>query len=423
MSYQQTNNLVEAISFSIFRFLFGMLMIPQILNLIPSIHDLSKSTYVFHYPGLSFIEAYSHELIDTIAGVGIIGAVLLALGILPRLGALIFLLSFAYLFLIDMAFYNNHYYLWCLIAFLFVCSDVHKSISIVDVIKKEYKKTISISNYIVFALLISIVYFYGGVVKLNPDWLQGYPMRMLAAARNYPFPDFAGFFMSYMGIAFDLFIWILLFRKPKAIYTIIPYLAFHLSNYFIFNIGEFPLVMLAAWFVFLPLAKIPIKEYAALLKQEFLYKSHTCKTVIYTLFFLVQLLFPLRSLLTGGNVAWHRQGYYFSWRMMLNNHELIDFQFFVEMSDKNDRYAVDFSKLLSFRQFSNTYHNPYFIWLLAQKLKKDAEEKYQSANVKVYCRALITLNQHIPRPLINEKIDLGNSSYSFIAKNVFITDF
>lgn len=407
--------IIEARSFSIFRLLFGLMMIPQIQSIVPSIHGLADSTFVFHYPYLSFIEAYSHELIDQLAAIGSLGALLLAFGIFPRIGALLFLVTFGYLFLIDMNFYNNHYYLWCLIAFLFVCSDVQQSISIIDVIKKQTNKTIDVSNYWIFAILISIVYCYGGLVKINGDWLQGYPMRMMAAARKYPAPDIVGLFMSYAGLLFDLFIWVLLWKKPKALYTIIPYLVFHGSNYFVFNIGEFPLVMLAAWFIFLPLPQAnPFKGYINF--------GGVRKYALYT-FFAFQLIFPLRSLLVGGNVAWHQQGYYFSWRMMLNNHELVDFQFFVEIPDKNDKYAVDFRKLLSFRQFAGTYHSPLSIWQLAQKLKNDAKTKYNSTNVHVFCRSIITLNQHTPKALIDESMDLTQSEFKLFSKNDFITNF
>ena len=171
----EINSAVSATNFSLFRFLFGMLMIPEIIYLVPFLHDLSNSTFVFHYPYLSIIEAYSHTLLTVLEGIALIGAILLALGILARVGALMFLVSFGYLFLIDMSNYNNHYYLWCLLAFLFAVADIHQSISIIDVLKRRTNKKMSILNYVPFALMVSIVYFYGAVVKINPDWLEGYP--------------------------------------------------------------------------------------------------------------------------------------------------------------------------------------------------------------------------------------------------------
>ena len=72
---------VSAINFSLFRLFFGLLMIPQVINLVPHIHDLATSTYVFHYPYLWFIEAWSHELIDVLQYISLAAAILLAFGI------------------------------------------------------------------------------------------------------------------------------------------------------------------------------------------------------------------------------------------------------------------------------------------------------------------------------------------------------
>lgn len=411
---------VSARNFSLFRAIFGLLMIPQVLHLTPFIHELAKSTFVFHYPYLSFIEAYSHELIDALQGGAIIGAVLLAIGILPRVGAGLFLLCFGYLFLIDITFYNNHYYLWCLLAVLFMLADTHKSISITDLVKNKTDKLISINTYMVFGLMVSIVYFFAAVVKINGDWLQGYPMRLMVAARGYPSPDALGYLLSYGGLLFDAVMPFILWRKPKAWYVWVPYFAFHGSNYFIFNIGEFPLVMMGAWLLYLPLAQLNLATLKTAFKNLF---QPNAIGITYAAFFVFNLLFPLRFLLVEGNVAWHRQGYYFSWRMMLNNHEPLNFQYNVVMPERNDSYAVRFDKLVTFRQYSNCFHDAYNIWSLAQKLKKDAQRKYKTDDVRVYCTALITLNQHPPRLLINDKVDLGKVEYHLYKENSFINKF
>lgn len=411
---------VSAKNFSLFRFFFGLSMIQQVIDLVPHIHDLGKSTFVFHYPYLWFIEAWSHELIDFLKYISIFSAILLGLGIIPRIAAFIFMLAFGYLFLIDISFYNNHYYLWCLIAFLFVITDTHTSISIVDVLRKNTEKKIDITNYVVFGLLISIVYFYAAVAKINGDWLQGYPMRLLTANRGYPFPKILGLIMSYGGLIFDALMPFILWKKPKAWYVILPYFVFHLSNFFTFNIGVFPLVMLAGWLLFLSLSLVPSKELVAAVIPKV--KNHTWQSVSLILFFCFQLLFPLRCYWIGGDMAWHRQGHYFAWRMMLHNHEPKFFQYFVVFPDnKENNYSVKFDKLLTYRQLHNTFNDPYFIWLLAQKLKKDAIKKYKIDKVHVYCQSVVTLNQHPEQGLINDTIDLAAVPYHFFTKNNFIT--
>lgn len=412
--------MVSSIPFSIFRLLFGILMIPQVLGLIPSIHELANSIIVFHYPHLHWVEAYSHGLIDTLATISLGASIFFALGIFPRIAAATFMLCFGYLFLIDMSFYNNHYYLWCLLCFLFIIADTHKSYSIVDLIKKRAPKNIDLKNYTMFALLISIVYLYGGIVKIIPDWLQGQPMRMLAASRGWIYADFLGYFMSYMGILFDCGMAFLLWKFAKKWWVLLPYFIFHLSNYFIFNIGEFPFVMLAALAVFYPLQNYSINAIYQNAKLPF---PNKFKYYILLVFFAFQLVFPLRTWLIEGRVAWHRQGYYFSWRMMLNSQDPKYFQYRVIVPEKSHEYFVDFGKIVTFRQFMNLYNNPYAIWSLAQKLKADAQKKYNTENVQVYAKALITLNQHQEQDLIRTDIDLGSVKYSPYSKNIFITDF
>lgn len=409
---------LSAIPFSLFRLAFGVLMIPQVLHLLPFIHDLEHSTFVFHYPGLTFIEAYSHELIDFLGGLAIGSAVFLALGILPRIAAFLFLLSFGYLFLIDQSFYNNHYYLWCLIAFLFALLPTQRAVGIRDVFRGNYSKQIPIHTYIAMGLLVSIVYFFGGVAKLSTDWLQGYPMILMTKEKGIAYPEFWGLFLSYSGLVFDLLIGFALWFKPKSWHVWLPYLLFHLSNYILFNIGEFPLVMLAAWLLFLPLSQIDKRTLRDELRQLLLPKSFYSGILI--VFFVLQLLLPFRYLLVAPNVSWHRQGYSFSWRMMLNYYELKHFQFLVKIEDKEVQYQVDFKKLLTYRQFYHVYHEPYMIWQLAQKLRADAESKYNSSHVEVYCSAVIRLNNRNEKMLIDPSVELSRMDYTFFGENEFI---
>jgi hypothetical protein len=406
---------INAAYLSIFRFLFGIIMIPQVISLVPHIHDLSNSCFVFHYPGLSFIEAYSHELIDQLQFVSILSAIAISLGVYTRVFSAVFMLSFGYLFMIDMSFYNNHYYLWCLISFVFIFIDWKNSIQLKDLFAKNFKKEIAIENYFYLGLLFSIVYLYGGIAKLNSDWLQGQPMILLAESRKYAFPTFTGFLMCYFGLVFDLAVPFIAWKYLKKWWVLVPYIGFHVTNYFTFNIGEFPIVMIAALLVYWPIqGKIKFSDI-----KNFLFKNLNLSKSILTLFFVFQFIFPLKTFIMHKGIAWHRQGHFFSWRMMLHNHRPQYFQFKVVLKDRNDFYFVDFKRLLTYRQFHNAFHDQYFIWSLAQKLYKDAVKKYKTKNVQVYCKSLVTLNQHPPRNLIKSNIDLSKTNYHLFSKNTF----
>lgn len=415
MKFNFLNN--ATLCFSVFRAVFGILIVEQILSLSPYVYDLQNSHIVLHYPNLQFIEAYSVLLVDVLKHTSIIGAVLLALGILPRLGALLFMLAFGYLFLIDMSWYNNHYYLWCLLAFLFVVVDTHNSYSIIDVFKKDTSKKISGIAIQSFKILISIVYLYAAIVKINPDWLQGYPATLWFQNRGYANPNLYGTALSYAGLFYDLLMPFLLWTLPRKIWVAIPYFAFHISNNFMFNIGMFPFVMMAAWLLF----AMPNLQFSKLVHQfKTAIELQIVRMCIILFFIVFNIVFPLRFLLYEGRTSWHRQGYYFSWRMMLDNYEIAEFNFLVKLPTLNKEYNVDFKQLMTFRQFDNIYNDPYCLWYVSQILKEDAIKKYNEPNPEVYTTSLILLNQHPKRYLINPRLNLANKEYKVLKNNWFI---
>ena len=400
--------------FSLFRFVFGILMIEQVLSLVPFVFDLQNSHIVLHYPNLEFIEAYSFLLIDILKYTSIAGAFLLAIGIQPRLGALLFLMCFGYLFLIDISFYNNHYYLWCLMAFLFVVVDTHQSYNIIDIIKQNFDKQITDISTQSFKILVSIVYLFAAFVKINPDWLQGYPAILWFESKGVHNANVLGLLMSYSGLFYDALMPILLWFFPRKAWVVIPYFAFHLINSFVFNIGMFPYIMMAAWLLF------AIKNNNL---SIFLPNKNTVfnlRKISLNIFFLYNILFPLRFLIYDGRTSWHRQGYYFSWRMMLDNYKVNEFRFLVHLPSLNKSYQVKFDQLMNYRQFENTYNDAYCIWYVAQKLKTDATSKYKEKNPEVYNISTIELNQHTAKLLVLSSINLSSFNYKILKSNKYI---
>lgn len=405
--------------FSLFRFVFGILMIEQVLSLVPFVFDLQNSHIVLHYPNLQFIEAYSILLIDILKYTSILGAVLLALGIFPRIGACLFMLAFGYLFLIDMSWYNNHYYLWCLLAFLFVVVDTHNSYSIIDVFKRDSNKQISKIAIQSSKILISIVYLYAAIVKINPDWLQGYPATLWFQNRGYENPNLYGMAMSYAGLFYDLLMPFLLWTFPRKVWVAIPYFAFHITNSFMFNIGMFPFVMMAAWLLF----AIPNLQFSTLFADiKNTMRVQTTRMSLLILFILFNIIFPLRFLLYEGRTSWHRQGYYFSWRMMLDMTKSKDYLFKVVIPSKNIRYIVDIKSIMNKRQYANSYKDPYMIWYIAQSLVNDATKIYDinKNTVEVYNFSKVKLNQHPFMLLVDKSFDLSTSKYKVLSNNKFI---
>jgi hypothetical protein len=106
---------------------------------------------------------------------------------------------------------------------------------------------------------MAIVYFYGGLAKLNSDWLRGEPMRTwLTEGTSFPVigplctQEWIVYLFSYGGLLFDLLIVpFLLWRRTRlSAFTIA--LIFHLANAQMFTIGVFPYLAIAATALFFP---------------------------------------------------------------------------------------------------------------------------------------------------------------------------
>src|SRR6187401_3066723 len=106
---------------------------------------------------------------------------------------------------------------------------------------------------------VGIPYFFGGIAKLTPDWLQGEPMRMWLIERSHrPFigpyvhEEWCVYFFVLGGLLLDLFIVpCLLWRRTRAL-AFLAEAMFHLLNTYLFRIGIFPWLMLGATLIFLP---------------------------------------------------------------------------------------------------------------------------------------------------------------------------
>jgi hypothetical protein len=197
-------------------------------------------------------------------------------------------------------------------------------------------------------LQIGITYFYGGLTKLNKDWLSGqivhdwlhnsWGQRFID---HYVSLDFLTGFVTYGGTFFDLLIVPALLWKRTRVAAFCVAVFFHLSNSQLFAIGIFPWMMIAATLVFFE-PDWPLRVAAKLrswrkisqqVKSPFTNEEHAQDThldvsrVLSTkqkltltalgCYCTFQLLFPFRHFLYPGNVDWTEEAHRFSWRMML----------------------------------------------------------------------------------------------------------
>ena len=133
-------------------------------------------------------------------------------------------------------------------------------------------------------------------------------------------------FASYTGLLFDLFIFPLLLWKRTRTIAIILCITFHVSNYFNFSIGTFPLTMLGTLLLFID-SKTIRKWFSKIVGSYISREIPSTKTgkykqlTVYLLAFFVilQLTIPTRHWFITGRAAWTEEGHRFSWRMMLRH--------------------------------------------------------------------------------------------------------
>lgn len=213
---------------------------------------------LFHYYGFEWIrplpETLHIGLFYALAGL----AVAATLGFCYRLSTALLFFGWAYVFLLDQALYLNHLYLVTLIIGLSVLLPANQALSFDALLRPKLRSDV-VPRWPLTLLRaqIGLVYFYGGVAKLNPDWLSGVPMQSMLLERAELLGQAAGepwvaLFFAYSGLLLDLFIVPLLWWPRTRLIGLLLIAGFHLTNHVLFRIGIFPWFMLAATLILWP---------------------------------------------------------------------------------------------------------------------------------------------------------------------------
>src|SRR5437660_6300126 len=172
---------VDIASLVFFRVVFGLLMVWDayqhfVLNRIYT--WWIEPRFLFKYYGFSWVHPWpGHVLYIHWLALGFF-AFFVAVGFAYRFSAPLFFLSYSYFFLLDQTRYQNHTYLICLLAFLLIFLPANRAWS-VDAWLWPRLRSDTTPAWTVWLLRtqMAIVYFFGGIAKIEPDWLRGEPMR------------------------------------------------------------------------------------------------------------------------------------------------------------------------------------------------------------------------------------------------------
>ncbi len=263
---------VDIASLCFFRVVFGLLGFIDVIGIYIHQHwqieALQPDGFRFKYLGFEWVEPLPEPFLSLAFLVIALAAVGVLLGWRYRLCATVFAIGFTWTFLMTKSFYLNHGYLFSVLSFVMILLPVHRNYSL-DVWQGRVKRVGEIPRWpvLLMCFLMGVVYFYGGIAKVNPDWLQAMPLKMWLGYKKDYFligpvleKELAAYLMSYGGLLLDLtVVFFLLFRRTR-IWAFLFVLFFHFINLLVFQIGIFPWLSTALTAMYFP-ADFPRKVF------------------------------------------------------------------------------------------------------------------------------------------------------------------
>jgi hypothetical protein len=420
---------VDIASVAFFRICFGFLMSWHTLQYLTTGRlgrQYLTPVFFFKFPGFEWVKPWpSQEALRFWFGALALIAVLIAIGFFYRTACALFCVGITYIFLLDASVYQNHTYLISLLAFLMILVPVHRAFSI-DAMRRRDLRSETVPVWVLWLLRfqVAIPYVYGGIAKLNYDWMvRAEPMRTwFQDGTEGPLQSellkepWAAYAMSWGGAAYDLLIVPLLLWRRTRIPAFLLSLVFHLMNSQLFTIGIFPWLMIAATLLYFPpdwprrlklLGARRPGQVAARTgrapKSTVPWRATVAFLAVYVAF---QLLFPFRHFLYPGNVEWTDEAHRFSWRMKLRD-KRGDLGFVAVDPAARKAYPLDEAEaVLTDAQRRKMIHDPDMI----RQFARFVGDGLRKTGYPVQVRAItsISLNGRPAQPMIDPEVDLSS---------------
>jgi vitamin K-dependent gamma-carboxylase len=420
----------DPLRLNVFRFLFAFILILQFSNY-TSAGFIEKGilapAFLFHFDYLPFIKPISSAGMKFILLLTLIGPIMMFFRKTLRAGAIIYTLSFSYLFFLDQSYYNNHFYLIILLSIFWIFYKPTQD--------SKGTESIPFWQHFLFGFMVVLVYFYGGIVKLNSDWLfNQQPTRILLELNSAKsgFPDllkseFAIMYITYGGLIFDLCIGFMLIWKRTYLIAVVLTIIFHITNHFIFNIGEggnigiFPMMMIGAIVLFASPDKF----------RKFLAKFLPGVTPIYTpsnevvdinssknkrifaivsAFLIIQLILPFRPYALNSQVHWTGQASFFGWRMKVTSKKT-SVKFFVKFSENEEPQPINIGRIINTMQIDMMAQHVDMIYKFSQYLKHRFEKETGKTPI-ITADIQVSLNGRPMQAIVDPNTNLANITYS-----------
>ncbi len=396
---------VHASSLGLFRILFGLLMTFEMVNYawLGYPEDFwSGPKFTFKHAFFEWLPQFSTPVYYAILGLLAVAAVGMTVGFYYRWCTALFTVGYTYLTCLEKASYNNHFYLICLLGLLMTVVGAHHWRSY-DASRLDLPVTIPAWHVYLLQFQLVVVYFYGGLSKVNPDWLAGEPLRSAYAGTALG-SEFVVHLLAYGGLFFDFLIGYLLLWQPTRAVALAAALGFHFTNSRLFEIGVFPFLGMGSLVIFLE-PETP----ARWLKEEVETESGPVRPlailplVALVLYGIIQIGAPLRHWLYPGDVAWTEEGHRYAWRMKLRakpgsvSVKRVD-------PETGEMSEVNLGRYLTYEQVKVLPGQPDMLFQLAHFLNQQDGAAYRVVS-------MVGLNGRPYELILDPNVDLGRAEY------------
>ncbi len=429
-----------------FRIAFGVLAMTDVLSTWIYYH-LTKNAFdpdafQFAYYGFEWVTPLPEPFMSALFLSLILAAVLIIFGYWYRWTATFFALGFTYVFLLEKAHYLNHGYLFCWLSFVMIFLPVDRNFSW-SVWRNPARRLEEVPYWclLVLRFLIGVVYFFGGVAKINGDWLRGIPLvDWMEYKSSTPVIgpmlglSWTPYLMAYVGLFLDLTIAFFLLNRRTRPWAFGFAICFHLLNMLIFNIGIFPYLSISltalyfapdfprkivSWFAarFSRVGRLvngwQVRMRTVPTANRYLWQADARfrKPILVALVFLAafHILVPLRHHLFPGNVAWTEEGHRYSWRMMLRSKQ--GRGYFRVIDENGTIETIRPKDLLSSRQERKLSTHPDMIVQFAHFLRD--RYRQEGKTVSVFAEVEARLNNRPYQTYIDPSVDLAKEQWSY----------
>ena len=418
-------------SLVVFRIFFGLIMLIEVFRYFDrgwiEAYWIDARFNFPYWPFLSLEPLPGQGMYLLFVFLGLL-AVCIMIGLFYRYSTVLFFLCFTYMFLLEQTRYLNHFYLIILLSAVLIFLPANRKFSLDAFFDKKLRsETQPLWSLWLLRFMIAIPFFYGGIAKLNPDWLAGQPLGVwLQSDTDFPIigPYFEEHWMilliSYSGLFLDLLLVPFLLVKKTRIWAFLAALLFNLMNSELFTIGIFPwFMMVAATMFFSPSApryiwaaiteKVPVFPDTTFHTSRFRIRKGQ-KRILYALglWAAIMLLYPLRHLVIPGNASWTEGGHKYAWHMKLRTKRVKGI-FLVKDSEGNVLSGVDLSSYLAPYQQRKAVARPGPIWILARHIKEDYAKS--GIEVGIYADLEARLNGRPYQQYTRPEVDLTQVPY------------